>query len=165
MNLQMIKYWVTFSIMILIAPNVHSYGLKPTYYGEFGTSMDAKNNPNEKLVEFGTQYHYEFFETEVGFGGWAGSSHLGTKTSPYLQFMGGVEPRSQNMYMHYLVGPAFILWPDSVVASTAQVAHELGVGFMDERGCRVGVAYKHYSNGGAVKPNLGRDYLVIQAAF
>lgn len=87
------------------------------------------------------------------------------RSSPFVEMLFGVEPKSKHLYMSYKLGPAIIMYPDALLGSHIQISHELGVGMRDDRDVRVGIVLKHFSNAGLVKPNVGRDFVLLRIEF
>ncbi len=138
-------------------------------YGEWGIThadKNAKCDSDVKFVEFGHTRSYHTFEFTQGVGGWADATHApGTRGSLYVHTSLGLEPHLNGFYLNYQLGPAYITSPDSNLASNFQVHHELGFGLHDVRGVRIGVVLKHFSNGGMVLPNKGRNFVGLRAGF
>lgn len=97
----------------------------------------------------------------AAYGKMTGASNM-ARSSPFVECLVGVEPKGEHLYVSYKLGPAWIYHPDALLGSYLQLAHELGLGMYDARGVRVGLVYKHFSNAGLIKPNVGRDFLGLR---
>lgn len=62
-------------------------------------------------------------------------------------------------------GPSYIKTVDHVqLGSHLEFDIEGGIG-MKDKGLSLGLFYKHFSNAGFKQPNMGRDFITIQAQF
>lgn len=135
-----------------------------TYY-QFGAGVEnntQQSNSDMKFGEIGRAHEGKTFIFHYALGGWTDASHYpGAKDGYFATAMIGWEPKTENVYLHYLIGPAILYPTDTVLAGNFEFAQELGFGLRDVRNVRVGLAVRHFSNAGLVAPNLGRNFLVI----
>lgn len=146
-------------------------------YAEFGVALNPprlhegpgakRADPSDiKIVEAGYDEDWGRFQKRVGVGGWSDSTDIDSaRGSLYGSAMLGLEVKNTGLVVGYYVGPALISTPDRYLGSNFQIAQEVCLGLMDERGVWVGVAYKHFSNAGLVLPNKGRDFVVMKVKF
>lgn len=117
----------------------------------------TKYDPNDKKT------HKSKFPL-AGYGELDGVSRQ-ARSSPYVEALFGVEPRTEHLYVSYKLGPAFVLLPDVLLGGYLQLGQEVGIGIYDGRNVRVGIVYKHYSDAGFTKFNHGRDLLGLRIEF
>ena len=160
--------------------------------GAIAHPKDETKYGDVKFIELGYQKEVGKFIRSAGIGGWSdttnyeGSSGIHLKdikdgrghtvfkggdlkekarSSYYFTAMVGVEPKTDSVYLSYKIGPAIITHTDALLGSNLQVHQEIELGLYDSRGVRFGLCAKHMSNAGIVKPNLGRNFMGIKAAF
>lgn len=69
----------------------------------------------------------------------------------------GVEPSSKHFYVHYFQSIGAVTSEDQYLSGYFQFFSDVGIGFIGNNKVSVGVGLKHVSNGGIVKPNIGKD--------
>lgn len=137
-------------------------------YGEFGIAVVhpyTYNWDKIKTVEFGLVGDGPGdFTIRTNIGGWSDRCEYRrlVHDSLYQSLQIGVETKTVGTYAEYYIGPALISNRDSLLGSHFQIAQEIGIGRRDERGVKIGLAIKHFSNAGLSKINLGRNFLVIK---
>lgn len=162
----MMKYLL--AILGLIVFVSHCEG---AYYGEWGVGYDhpthASVTDHVKFVELGKEGDLgPVGSYQLGLGAWTDATHYkGANNSSYASAMFGIEPSSDNFYMHFRIGPAVISSPDTLLGSYFQVGQEIGFGFKDKSNRRIGLVFKHFSNGGLSKVNEGRNLIGLKVGF
>ena len=73
---------------------------------------------------------------------------------------------TQSFYVENYFGPGVITSTGKKLSGAIQFSTHLGLGFRDKRtGNEIGVLWKHISNAGMNKPNLGRDLLMLSVGI
>jgi len=73
---------------------------------------------------------------------------------------------TQFFYVENYFGPGLITSTSKKLSGAIQFSTHLGLGFRDKRtGNEIGVLWKHISNGGINRPNLGRDLLMLSVGI
>lgn len=161
------KLLLLFLLSSTCATYIHS-----EVYTEFGISVEhpsKSDRTDSKNIEFGYTDSIKRFEYRMGVGGWTDETRYRDLVlgSLYVQTSIGIEiqPHGVPIIVSYFVGPAYIARTDVILGSNLQIYQSIGV-FLDGRdNKRIGVAVKHFSNGGLKRPNTGRNFVVLQIQF
>jgi len=82
----------------------------------------------------------------------------------YASISGGLYLEYSNLFVRGFFGPGLISSTDSRLSTHLQFFSDAGVG-VNLDGAILGVGYKHISNASIKQPNLGRDFVYVQAGF
>ena len=85
--------------------------------------------------------------------------------SGYGAYSLGMHLESGFFYGETMHGIGLITHPDSLLGGRFQFFHDLGVGVVSKDGSTFGVQIKHVSSAGIHKPNIGRNFVGLKAAF
>ena len=100
-------------------------------------------------TEIGKTFHYRF---DIGF--WSGTRDI-RKGSWFTSFLLGAQV-GEKRSIHGIIdlGIVAISNPDSLLSSAFQFTEEASIGYD-----KFSIGFKHFSNVGITKPNIGRNYL------
>lgn len=96
-------------------------------------------------------------------GGWTDSAGNGRTGSGYGAFQGNFIA-GDSVFARLSAGPSLVTAPDSYLSGHFQFTEDLFLGLQGSNKNVVGVKYKHFSNAGLRQPNLGRDFMGIEAS-
>lgn len=132
-----------------------------------GVFQSAKNGHETLNATLGYQKELLYllsYQIEVG--GWSDKRiDLGRRSSMYGSYSIGSTVNASYMYAEAFLGVAGITNPDSYLGGHFQFNNDLGIGFRDKYGKRIGINYKHMSSAGLYNPNVGRDFLLLKLSF
>lgn len=89
---------------------------------------------------------------------------MGAKSSAFGGYSIGLDTRPDNVVIRATSGVAIVTSPDAVLGGPIQFNHDLFLGVNDSSSS-IGLCYKHISSAGIYSPNLGRDFLMVQASI
>lgn len=70
------------------------------------------------------------------------------------------------MFVENYFGPCYFTETKGALSGHLQFATNIGAGWRDpDTGSEIGLNWKHFSNAGLSKPNIGRDLLMLSVAF
>lgn len=76
----------------------------------------------------------------------------------------GFTIKGDRWYSSIFTGPSYISATNEYLNTNIQISNDIELGFRDERGVKLALDYKHFSNAGVTSPNLGRDFLLLKVA-
>lgn len=118
---------------------------------------------SEKSALYSVGYENQFsnpFVYKLDFGAWTAGG-TGQRSSPFSAFLLGARLGNYDgFHLQPLAGVVVIGHTDELLGSNFQFTEELAVGFKN-----VSLGYKHFSNAGIIRPNIGRDYLFLNFNF
>ncbi len=97
-------------------------------------------------------------------GGWVDIAGDGRKDSLYGAYQLGVEA-SHIVTARVMAGPAIVTTPDAMLGGPFAFTEDFFLGIRGDEGATVGLKYKHISNAGLEPPNVGRDFMGVEAAI
>lgn len=117
-----------------------------------------------KTVSFGYQEKifgsiYKQFEAGL----WTDSSGHGRTGSGFGSASLGLDVSPGDITLRCSGGLAAITSPDSMLGGWFQFTQDFLFGVHDRQGNLIGINYKHISSAGIYHPNMGRDFVTIQA--
>lgn len=137
----------------------------PEYYVNYGLGVEPQYTfPNStiKMISLGeTDHLWKVFEYKLDFGAYIDNSQtqgLIGFASPQI----GLRTKGEGFYVGYFVGPALITQTDTRLDDLFEFDNDFELGIRDNRGVRLGVDYKHLSDGGLTSNNIGRDFFLFQ---
>ena len=131
----------------------------PAYAGEieFRTGVGLNRASTSALYSVGYVRRFDkHYMSRLDMGYWS-DSKLGHKSSTYASLSVGRMIGNRNgLYASIYMGVAFISHPDILLSTNFQFTEEVALGYRDAE-----IIFKHFSNAGIKKPNLGRDYPLV----
>lgn len=116
------------------------------------------NVGHRETILSGLVYQYEV-------GVWADNAGNGRKSSGYAATQFGLEANS-SLCARIMIGPAVITTPDTYLGGNFPLfTEDFFFGVHDQNGNNVGAKYKHISSAGVVMPNIGRDFMGLEASI
>lgn len=181
---------ITVGLMLFLSVASQATMNKFAQWGIASAHPSEKSKSLVKFAEFGVTGEEGKLAYTVGIGGWVdrtgykggsgisipannsptfhmkgGELQAEASDSYFMEMLFGVDPQCGPLYLTYKIGPSIISNTDALLGSNIQIAHEFGIGLRDIRGVRTGIVFKHFSNAGLVKPNLGRDFAGLRIEF
>lgn len=120
------------------------------------------NTKDSALYSLGYErnFKHSIFQYKFDVGAWT-TTRPGRASSPYGAFLLGPKFGDDTGFnLRTMAGISIIGLTDEMLGSNFQFTEEAIISYQT-----VGIGYKHVSNAGIVKPNLGRDYLYIHFTF
>lgn len=106
-------------------------------------------------VGFTKKYNYLIRKYEIGV-------LASDSTMMFGQIGIGIEPVSNNFYMHFYQSVGVVSGEDKFLSGYFQFFEDFGFGIKDKNHTAIGFSFKHISNAGLSSPNRGRDMLGLQ---
>lgn len=101
------------------------------------------------------------FVYKIEFGGYGAGSGVGRSGAVFGATMLGIRAGSiDGLNAQLLAGTQFISQTDVALSSNFQFTEEVSVSYQS-----LGLGYRHISNAGITRPNLGRDYYFLNIVF
>lgn len=132
----------------------------------FKEGVGITNSLNGNIGIFSVSYEDKYNniamqKTELGL--WTDSikNHSG---SGYGAYSLGIKVKPDSFYLEAYLGGAFITNTDKLLSTHFEFMHDLGFGLQSKRKS-IGLNFKHLSNAGIKKPNIGRNFLQISVKF
>jgi hypothetical protein len=148
------------TLIVALLPNQADASRASFRYG-LGLFASAVDSPVEVKV-FGLTYQRELgiLTWQIEGGGWTDSKEkYGRKEAFFGATSLGVDVKCGLIFAQSLWGVGAISQRDSLLGSYFNFTHDLIVGVYDKEDRRVGLGWKHLSNAGIFKPNIGRDFI------
>lgn len=120
---------------------------------------------NSQVVTLGYQTNfYQSFSSNVECGGWL-DQNKGHNPSVTCAAQLGLRVILTSFYAESLHGVGFINHPDGLLGSKFEFFHDVGFGIRDSANNSLGLDFKHTSNAGLSKPNIGRNFIAVKVGF
>lgn len=104
----------------------------------------------------------EILDQRLEMGLWTDNLHNGRSSSGYGNYEVGIKVRHEGFYLQTFVGVALINNTDTQLSSVYEFTHDIGFGLMEKSGKAMGLNFKHFSNAGLKKPNIGRNFMQFE---
>lgn len=132
----------------------------------FKEGIGITNSLNGNIAVFSASYedkynHIAMQKTEFGLWTDKAKNHSG---SGYGAYSLGIKVKPNSFYLEAYLGGALISDTDKLLSTHFEFMHDLGLGLQSERKS-IGLNFKHLSNAGIKKPNIGRNFLQISVKF
>lgn len=157
---------VLFILVALAAANIAQ--ADSTIKIQYGLGFHPETYLSDKIrsVNIG---HYSRLEKSVSYALTAG--YLGDKTfeleTGYACAQFGTQIRALSfLYVDNYFGPCYFHEAHGAISGHLQFATNIGFGWRDKStGSEIGINWKHFSNAGLSKPNLGLDLIMLSLGF
>lgn len=151
-------------LLLFLSSNAHA---QETFFGYgLGVFHSAKNAPTEvKSINLGYRGElYNGFYWQFKGGYWSDTSGDANRRSSFYFSTGpSILVDLRPIEIRTGIGLAAITNPDGYLGGTfPQFNEELYLGVRDKNGIGIGAKYEHISSGGLVKPNQGRDFILLE---
>lgn len=105
----------------------------------------------------------QILKQKTEFGLWTDKmkNHSG---SGYGAYSLGIKVIPNSFYLEAYLGGAFVTHTDKLLSTHFEFMHDLGFGLQDGRKS-IGLNFKHLSNAGIKKPNIGRNFVQLSVKF
>ena len=134
---------------------------------QYGVGIDPVKVFNDRLRSINIGY-YGNLEKSTSWaitGGWLAESSNALNTG-YGCAQFGVELRPLSfMYVDNYFGPCYFHEAHGFISGKLQFATNLGIGWRDKTGSQIGLNWKHFSNAGIKRPNIGLDLVMFNLSF
>ncbi len=151
------------TLALILMDNVEADEYASAMVGVFNSGK--KSLAETKLVNIG---HREYGPGGLCFqyegGGWVDSVGQGRSGSAYGALQVGVEA-GDTVIARVVTGPALISSPDEYLGGIFQFSEDFFMGIRGNSESTVGIKYKHFSSAGLEQPNVGRDFMGVEAAI
>lgn len=147
-------------LLLLISPICHA-----GTFGRYGVGVFNSSGASQTAVKsFSVGYEERWVgpiihQYEIGM--YSDPSGEDRKSSGFGFYSLGVETNPGYFVARSLWGIGAITTPDSMLGGWFNFAQDFLIGVRDDRGCIIGLNYKHISSAGIYQPNRGRDFVVI----
>lgn len=99
-------------------------------------------------------------------GGYFGDKSVDLNTGYVCAQFGAALHPFDWMFVENYFGPCYFGETKGALSGNLQFATNIGAGWRDPKtGSEIGLNWKHFSNAGLSKPNIGRDLLMLSLAF
>lgn len=136
--------------------------------GMLGILGSAQSSPVEtKFINFGYRDRVKsvpFLVWQGEVGSWNDIAGNGRLSSEYVAAQVGFE--AQNVLTaRIMTGPSLVTHPDAFLGMPFQFVEDFYLGVKGTNGISIGGKYKHFSDAGITRINLGRDFAGFEIEF
>lgn len=161
---QILKLLLMYYLAIFITLGVVRCAFAADYLVRGGPAI-VEGKPTGRVKYFGLRREaYELYGlyNAVEAGGWVDVSGNGQTSGLFKTQLGLAPGPETGVFTKAFFGPCFITTPDAVLGGRfPQFCTDFGVGTRDSRSS-VAIVYSHVSSAGLVKPNRGRDFILLE---
>lgn len=137
-------------------------------YLKYGLGILNSNKAETRHLAVGVRNQFvSVIDSQLEVGGWADRrTDLNRSSSAYGQYSLGVTVKNSVFYLQAFGGIAAITNTDAFLGGNfPQFVQDIGFGFNDDRGVKIGASFKHMSSAGIYNPNMGRDFLSLELSI
>lgn len=146
------------------APNLKSKTIKLQY----GVGIDGEKILDDRVRSINIGYYFKLNESISWnvHGGYLGSKKTDMDTGyGCVQFGASLRPFKW-MFVENYFGPCYFNAAKGNITGPLQFATNIGSGWRDPiTGSEIGLNWKHFSNAGIKRPNIGHDLIMLSLAF
>lgn len=158
-------YLIVWTIALTVLFYLTSHARADDVYSFYGGPGIVGAQPTGSTKMFGLRYETHEIRgiySAYDLGYWSDQLGEGRKSSLVGKYQLGILPGAgTGVYGKAFLGPCIISTPDTALGGRfPQFCTDVGVGVRDST-TMMGVGYSHVSSAGLVRPNRGRDYVVI----
>ncbi len=155
-------------LAIFLVPIMLSAEVNSTIKIQYGLGFNEESIVNDKMRSINIGY-YARLRNSLSWNlnaGYLGDSRTDLKTGyACAQFGSALHPFDWLFVENYF-GPCYFHETKDLLSGHLQFATNIGIGWRDPKtGSEIGAHWKHFSNAGLSKPNIGRDLLMLSLAW
>lgn len=144
----------------MISVLISSWSLADNLSLKYGLGIKDEVTSSIKYLSLGyeSSLFHPLFKLKADGGAWFDTVN---SSSGFIATSVGMRVEPGYLYIDNYFGLAYIGTIDNLLGIPFEFTEEFGIGVQDSHGRYTGIEYRHFSNAGISKVNIGRDFLLI----